>query len=134
MEQWGKTAISCTDRKRPGSLPELRLTASDQAATASTGMRRSDHVVPSTRRQRVHISVRQSIRYHCCGAEQALQPVKAPTQRLLYVGFRTEQTSRTRQKVVLLRELQRAIIYTTKMSEQVTKGHLRDAVHMYLVN
>jgi hypothetical protein len=67
-------------------------TASVQAATASTGMRRSDHVVPSTRRQRVHISVRQPIRYHCCGAEQALQPVKAPTQRLPYVGFRTEQT------------------------------------------
>jgi hypothetical protein len=22
----GQTAISCTDRKRPGSLPELRLT------------------------------------------------------------------------------------------------------------
>jgi hypothetical protein len=25
-------------------------------------------------------------------------------------------------------------IYTTKMSKQVTKGHVRDAVHMYLVN
>jgi hypothetical protein len=24
----GQTAISCTDRKRPGSLPELRLTKS----------------------------------------------------------------------------------------------------------
>jgi hypothetical protein len=23
----GQTAISCTDRKRPGSLPELRLTS-----------------------------------------------------------------------------------------------------------
>jgi hypothetical protein len=33
-----------------------------------------------------------------------------------------------------LRELQRAIIYTNKMSKQVTKSHLRDAVHMYLVN
>jgi hypothetical protein len=33
-----------------------------------------------------------------------------------------------------LRELQRAIIYTTKMSKQVTKGHMRDAVHKYLVN
>jgi hypothetical protein len=33
-----------------------------------------------------------------------------------------------------LRELQRAIIFTTKMSKQVTKSHVRDAVHMYLVN
>jgi hypothetical protein len=28
----GQTAISCTDRKRPGSLPELRLTV-PKAAT-----------------------------------------------------------------------------------------------------
>jgi hypothetical protein len=33
-----------------------------------------------------------------------------------------------------LRELQRAIIYTTNMSKQVTKIHVRDAVHVYLVN
>jgi hypothetical protein len=33
-----------------------------------------------------------------------------------------------------LRELWRAIIYTTKMSKQVTKSHVRVAVHMYLVN
>jgi hypothetical protein len=33
-----------------------------------------------------------------------------------------------------LRELQRTIIYTTKMSKQMTKRHVRDAVHMYLVN
>jgi hypothetical protein len=59
----GQTAISCTDRKRPGSLPELRLT-----------------------------------------------------------------------KVVVLEELQRAIIYTTKMSKQAPKKHVRDTVHMYLVN
>jgi hypothetical protein len=39
-----------------------------------------------------------------------------------------------RQKVVVLRELQRAIIYTTKMSKQVMKSHVRDAVHMYLMN
>jgi hypothetical protein len=38
------------------------------------------------------------------------------------------------QKVVVLRELQRAITYTTKMSKQVTQSHVRDAVHMYLVN
>jgi hypothetical protein len=42
--------------------------------------------------------------------------------------------SERKQKVVVLRELRRAIIYTTKMSKQVTKGHVRDAVHMYLVN
>jgi hypothetical protein len=30
----GQTAISCTDRKRPGSLPELRLTVSDELAAA----------------------------------------------------------------------------------------------------
>jgi hypothetical protein len=39
-----------------------------------------------------------------------------------------------RQKVVVLNELHRAIIYTTKMSKQVTKSHVRDAVHMYSVN
>jgi hypothetical protein len=39
-----------------------------------------------------------------------------------------------RQKVVVLGELQRTIIYTNKMSKQVTKSHARDAVHMYLVN
>jgi hypothetical protein len=33
-----------------------------------------------------------------------------------------------------LRELHRAIIYTTRMSKQVTKSHVRDTVHMYLVN
>jgi hypothetical protein len=31
-------------------------------------------------------------------------------------------------------ELQRAIIYTTKMSKQITKSHVRDAVPMYSVN
>jgi hypothetical protein len=43
-------------------------------------------------------------------------------------------SSERKQKVVVLRELQRATIYTTEMSKQVTKGHVRDAVHMYLVN
>jgi hypothetical protein len=33
-----------------------------------------------------------------------------------------------------LMELHRASIYTTKMSKQVTKSHVRDAVHMYTVN
>jgi hypothetical protein len=31
-------------------------------------------------------------------------------------------------------ELHRAIIDTTEMSKQVTKSHVRDAVHMYSVN
>jgi hypothetical protein len=39
-----------------------------------------------------------------------------------------------RPKVVVLKELHRAIIYTTKMGKQVTKSHVRDAVHMYPVN
>ena len=39
-----------------------------------------------------------------------------------------------RQKVVILRELWRAIIYTTNMIKHVTKSHVRDAVHIYLVN
>jgi hypothetical protein len=43
-------------------------------------------------------------------------------------------SSERKQKVVVLRELHKAIIYTTKISKQVTKGHVRDAVHMYLVN
>jgi hypothetical protein len=39
-----------------------------------------------------------------------------------------QQTSREK-KVVLLRELHRAVIYTTEMTKQVTKSHARDAVH-----
>ena len=39
-----------------------------------------------------------------------------------------------RQNVVVLRELHRAIIYTTNISKQVTKSHVKDTVHMYLVN
>jgi hypothetical protein len=46
----------------------------------------------------------------------------------------TKKKTLKRKKVVVLRELQRAIIYTTKMSNHVTKSHVRDAVHMYLVN
>jgi hypothetical protein len=34
----------------------------------------------------------------------------------------------------LYRELHRASIYTTEMSKQVEKSHVRDTVHMYLVN
>jgi hypothetical protein len=43
-------------------------------------------------------------------------------------------SSERKQKVVVLRELHRAIIYTTEMSKQVKKSHVRDTVHMYLVN
>jgi hypothetical protein len=43
-------------------------------------------------------------------------------------------SSERKQEVVLLREQERATIYITKMSKQVTRGHVRDAVHMYLVN
>jgi hypothetical protein len=43
-------------------------------------------------------------------------------------------SSERKQKVVVLREQERVAIYTTKMSKQVAKGHVRDAVHMYLVN
>jgi hypothetical protein len=43
-------------------------------------------------------------------------------------------SSERKQKVIVLRELHRAIIYTTKISKQIEKSHVRDAVHMYLVN
>jgi hypothetical protein len=43
-------------------------------------------------------------------------------------------SSERKPKVLLLRELHRAIIYTTKMSKQIKKSYVRDAVHMYLVN
>jgi hypothetical protein len=33
-----------------------------------------------------------------------------------------------------IKELHRAIIYTTKTSKQMTKNDVRDAVHMYPVN
>jgi hypothetical protein len=51
------------------------------------------------------------------------------------VGCGTDQAEDgKRQKVVVLRELERAIIYTAKMSKQMMKSHVIDAVHMYLVN
>jgi hypothetical protein len=43
-------------------------------------------------------------------------------------------SSERKQKVVVLRELHRAIMYTTEMSKQVKKSHVRDTVHMYLAN
>jgi hypothetical protein len=53
---------------------------------------------------------------------------------MLVVGSVTRQTSREKVVVVVMMELHRAIKYTTKMSKQVTKSHVRDAVHMYSVN
>jgi hypothetical protein len=38
------------------------------------------------------------------------------------------------EKVVVLRELHRAIIYTTEISNQVTKTHVRMQFTVYLVN
>jgi hypothetical protein len=52
---------------------------------------------------------------------------------MLVVGSVTRQRSREKVVVVMM-ELHRAIKYTTKMSKQVTKSHVRDAVHMYSVN
>jgi hypothetical protein len=52
---------------------------------------------------------------------------------MLVVGSVTRQTSREKVVVVMM-ELHRAIKYTTKMSKQVTKSHVRDAVHIYSVN
>jgi hypothetical protein len=53
----------------------------------------------------------------------------------VYVKSRTGQQRTSREKkAVVLMELHRAIIYTTEMSKQVTKCHVRDAVHMYPVN
>jgi hypothetical protein len=37
-----------------------------------------------------------------------------------------------KQKVVLLKELHRAIIYTTEISKQVTKSHVRMQFTVYL--
>jgi hypothetical protein len=34
-------------------------------------------------------------------------------------------------EVVVLRELERVIIYITKISKQVTKSHVRDTVYIY---
>jgi hypothetical protein len=48
---------------------------------------------------------------------------------LTYVG-----TEKRREKVVLLRELQRAIIYTRELNKQVTEGHVSTAFIAYLVN
>jgi hypothetical protein len=41
-------------------------------------------------------------------------------------------SSKRKQKVVVLRELHRAIIYTTEMSKQVKKSHVRMQFTVYL--
>jgi hypothetical protein len=43
-------------------------------------------------------------------------------------------TEKRREKVVVLRELQRAIIYTRELSKQVTEGHVSTAFIAYSVN
>jgi hypothetical protein len=55
-------------------------------------------------------------------------------QPVAYYLLDVVNSSERKPKVVVLKERERATIYTTKMSKQVTKGHVRDAVHMYLVN
>jgi hypothetical protein len=45
---------------------------------------------------------------------------------MVYVG-----TEKRREKVIVLRELQRAIIYTTKLSMHVTEGHVSTAFIVY---
>jgi hypothetical protein len=53
-------------------------------------------------------------------------------------GYSVRSANRTdikrEKKVVVLMELHRAIIYTTKMSKQVTKSHVRIEFTVYLVN
>jgi hypothetical protein len=51
------------------------------------------------------------------------------TNYILSVG-----TEKRREKVVVLRELQRAIIYTRELSKQVTEGHVSRAFTVYSVN
>jgi hypothetical protein len=65
---------------------------------------------------------------------RGISGLSALSNRMCSVGVKTEHTSRKRQKVLVSMELHRAIIYTTKMSKQVTKSHVRDAVQMYPVN
>jgi hypothetical protein len=43
-------------------------------------------------------------------------------------------TEKRREKVVVLRELQRAIIYTRELSKQAREGHVSTAFTVYSVN
>jgi hypothetical protein len=49
--------------------------------------------------------------------------------RLITVG-----TEKRREKVIVLRKLQRAIIYTRELSKQVTEGHVSTAFIAYSVD
>jgi hypothetical protein len=53
----------------------------------------------------------------------------APLDPMPFVG-----TEKRREKVVVLRELQRAIIYTRELSKQVTEGHVSTAFIGYSVD
>jgi hypothetical protein len=57
--------------------------------------------------------------------------VKQLNEVLCQVWDRTD--AKREKKVVVLMELHRAIIYTTKMSKQVTKSQVRNTVHIYPV-
>jgi hypothetical protein len=52
-----------------------------------------------------------------------------PHAGIEYVG-----TEKRREKVVVLRELQRAIIYTIELSKQAIEDHVSTAFTVYLVN
>jgi hypothetical protein len=56
-------------------------------------------------------------------------PTIAVLNSWIFVG-----TEKRREKVVVLRELQRAIIYTRELSKQVTEGHVSRAFTVYSVN
>jgi hypothetical protein len=71
-----------------------------------------------------HLSLRPSPR-QALAASQAMDPV----------GMETRQsTEEMKHKVVVFRELHRAIIYTSKPSDQMTKSHVRTQPTVYLVN
>jgi hypothetical protein len=53
----------------------------------------------------------------------------AEVRLITYVG-----TEKRREKVVVLRELQRAIIYTRELSKQAIEGHVSTAFIVYSVN
>jgi shikimate kinase len=48
-------------------------------------------------------------------------------------GLITVRTEKRREKVVVLRELQRAIIYTRELSKQAIEGHVSTAFIVYSV-
>jgi serine/threonine protein kinase len=75
-------------------------------------------------------------------------PGTMPEVKIFDVGYTAENTDagklcenggipihgeEMKEKVVVLMELHRAIMYTTEISKQVMKSHVRDAAHMYPV-